>query len=141
MQPVDPGQEATDARALARALQAALAVPSLAEACRAVLREVQAVVPFAFGVVMRLADEHATVAGLYPGGMAGIEPGVEWSPLDGAERLLWRLGEPSLDATLRSEPSDRSPLTRLPAYGLRSALRVPLFHRGVVVGSAAIYAY
>jgi two-component system NtrC family sensor kinase len=66
---------------------------------------------------------------------------VEWSPLDGAERLLWRLGEPSLDATLRSEPSDRSPLTRLPAYGLRSALRVPLFHRGVVVGSAAIYAY
>lgn len=140
MQPGDPRQEA-DARALASALQAALATPSLADACRAVLREVQAVVPFAFGVVLRLREERASVAGLYPGGMAGIEPGVEWSPLDGAERMLLRLGEPSLDATLRSEATDRSPLTRLPAYGLRSALRVPLFHQGVVVGSAAIYGY
>lgn len=141
MQPGDHGHEATDARALASALQAALAVPSLTEACRAVLREVQTVVPFAFGVVLRLADDRATVAGLSPGGMAGIEPGVEWAPLDGAERLVWRLGEPSLDTVLRSEPTDRSPLTRLPAYGMRSALRVPLFHQGVVVGSAAIYAY
>lgn len=140
MQPGDPGHEA-DARVLASALQAAIAVPSLAEACRAVLREVQAVVPFAFGVVLRLRDEHATVAGHYPGGMAGIEPGVQWSPLDGAERMLLRLGEPSLDAALRSEVTDRSPLTRLPAYGLRSALRVPLFQGGVVVGSAAIYGY
>ena len=66
---------------------------------------------------------------------------MAWSPLDGAERLLSRLGEPSLDATLRSGPSNRSPLTRLPAYGLRSALRMPLFHHGVVVGSAAIHAH
>lgn len=71
MQPGDHQPEATDARALASALQAALAVPSLAEACRAVLREVHAVVPFAFGTVMRLDEDRATVAGLYPGGMDG----------------------------------------------------------------------
>ena len=50
-------------------------------------------------------------------------------------------GEPSLDGNVHAEPGDASPLTRLPGFGMRSVLRVPLFAGNTVVGSVSLYTY
>jgi signal transduction histidine kinase/ActR/RegA family two-component response regulator len=134
---VGPGE--VDQRALAAALRAALEVQPLADLCRAILREVSAAVPLEFAAVLRLSEAGAEVVGLFPGASAGLEVGLRWEALDATERELLRLGEPMLESTIRLAPTDRSPLTRLPAYGVRSVLRVPLFQSGRVVGAVLAY--
>lgn len=130
-----------DPRALAAALQAAMAPAGADGAYRAVLSEVRSAIPFAFGVVLRFDGNATEVAGVYPAGMAGVDVGVRWSPLDGAERAMIASGEPSLDGNVHAEAGDASPLTRLPGFGMRSVLRVPLFAGNVVVGSVSLYTY
>ena len=132
--------DVAESLALAAALRAALEVRWLPDLCRAVLREASVVVPFQFGVVLRLEPERAEVVGIYPAPVAGIAPGLIWFALDAAEREVLRLGEPQIDGVLRVAGSDRSPLTRLPAFGLHSAVRVPLFAGGAVVGVLLVYA-
>ncbi|MFA7296203.1 MAG: ATP-binding protein [Dehalococcoidia bacterium] len=130
-----------DPRALAAALQATMAPPGSDGAYRAVLSEVRAAIPFAFGAVLRFDGNAAQVMGVYPAGMAGVDVGVRWSPLDGAERAMAASGEPSLDGNVHAEAGDASPLTRLPGFGMRSVLRVPLFGGNAVVGSVSLYTY
>lgn len=130
-----------DPRALAAALQAAMAPIGADGAYRGVLSEVRSAIPFAFGVVLRFDGGAVEVAGVYPAGMAGIDVGVRWSPLDGAERAMVASGEPSLDGNVHAEAGDASPLARLPGFGMRSVLRVPLFAGNSVVGSVSLYTY
>ena len=130
-----------DPRALAAALQAAMAPAGADGAYRGVLSEVRSALPFAFGIAFRLTGDAAEVVGVYPAGMAGVDVGVRWSPLDGPERAMVGSGEPSLDGNVHVEPGDGSPLTRLPGFGMRSVLRVPLFADGRVVGAVALYTY
>lgn len=130
-----------DPRALAAALHAAMAPASADGAYRAVLGEVRSAIPFAFGVVLRFDHGSAEVAGVYPAGMAGVDIGVRWAPLDAAERAMEATGEPWLDGNVHVEPGDASPLTRLPGFGMRSVLRVPLFAGSRVVGSVSLYTY
>lgn len=130
-----------DPRALAAALQAAMAPIGADGAYRGVLSEVRSAIPFAFGVVLRFDGGVVEVAGVYPAGMAGIDVGVRWSPLDGAERAMVASGEPSLDGNVHAEAGDASPLARLPGFGMRSVLRVPLFAGNSVVGSVSLYTY
>lgn len=130
-----------DPRALAAALQAAMAPVGADGAYRGVLSEVRSAIPFAFGVVVRLDGDAADVTGVYPAGVAGVDVGVRWSPLDGAERAMVASAEPSLDGNVHVEAGDASPLTRLPGFGMRSVLRVPLFAGSSVVGAVVLYTY
>ncbi len=66
-------------------------VTSPSDLCRAVLREANTVVPFDFGLVVRLAEAQAIVVGIYPAPVAGIEAGVAWTSLDATERELLRI--------------------------------------------------
>lgn len=83
--------DADGQRALAAALRAAMQVTSPSDLCRAVLREANTVVPFDFGLVVRLAEAQAIVVGIYPAPVAGIEAGVAWTSLDATERELLRI--------------------------------------------------
>ncbi|MSP21984.1 MAG: response regulator [Dehalococcoidia bacterium] len=79
------------------------------------------------------------VLGVHPAGIAGAETGVWWSPPDASERAVIESGEPAVDGTLAVHRGDSSPLARLPGYGLRSAVRVPLFVAGEVAGLVVAY--
>ena len=98
-------------------------------------------VPFDWAVLLRSENEGQAlvVVEVYPDGLAGAEAEVRWSPPDAAERAVLESGEPALEGALAVHRGDRSPLARLPAYGLRSAVRVPLFARGEVSGIVAAY--
>lgn len=130
-----------DPRALAAALQAAMTPSDADGVYRAVLAEVRQALPFAVGVVLRCSQSSTEVVGVYPAPIAGIESGVRWPYLDSAERGILASGEPTLDTELRVSSGDVSPLTRLPAFGLRSALRVPLFAGTLVVGIVELFSY
>lgn len=80
-----------------------------------------------------------TLVDCTPGPIAGLAPGVAWDAPDSAERAVIESGEPARDRSLTVHRGDASPLARLPAYGMRSALRVPLFVRDRVVGLAIAY--
>jgi signal transduction histidine kinase len=136
----DPSN-AADPRVLTAALQAAMAPAAMDGAYRAVLSEVHSVIPFAFGVVIRIRDGSAEVIGAYPAGMAGADVGVSWRPLDAAERLIAATGAPSLDGNVRAEPGDSGPLSRLPSFGMSSVLRIPLFYDDAIVGAVMLYTH
>ena len=129
-----------DAHVELAALRAAALPGDVGVACRAVLQELRTALPFTWAVVLRLQGERATVLAVYPAPLAGIDGGAAWEPLDAAELLLARSGEPSIAGELRHVAGDQSPLTRLPAYGVRSIARVPLFAGGAVVGAAVLCA-
>lgn len=130
-----------DPRALAAALQAAMTPSDADGVYRAVLAEVRQLLPFAVGIVLRCGHNSTEVVGVYPAPIAGIESGVRWPYLDSAERGILSSGEPTLDTELRVASGDVSPLTRLLAFGLRSALRVPLFAGTLVVGVVELFSY
>jgi hypothetical protein len=132
--PVDP-------RVLAAALQAAMTPSETDGVYRAVLAEVRQALEFGVGIVLRCSDASAEVVGVYPAPIAGIDVGVSWSPLDAVERGMVASGEPSLDADVRTVSGDISPLTRLSGFGVRSALRVPLFAGRTVVGIVELFGY
>ena len=120
-------------------------VPSIA---RAVLQTIRVAIPFDWGVVLRLypgdlsgAPSGAEVVASYPTGLAGIDRGAAWAPLDHDEQMLLDSGEPFLDGRLVTRESDTSSLRRLPAFGMRSRLLVPLFATAGagVNGCVAVY--
>lgn len=144
-------EELVDATARLAALQAIEESPSLDTAARAVMQEVARVLPFDWGCVLKFdshrdgvpdgdGDDGAEVVATYPSAMAGVARGLRWEPLDEAERLLVESAEPSI-AGEASRPDDGgavSPLARLHSYGLRSALRIPLFDGTRIVGAACL---
>lgn len=92
-------------------------------------------------LLLILRAEHGgrlTVTRAIPGAVGGIVGGESWTP-DGAELAVIESGEPAIDGALAVRRNDASPLARLPAYGMRSALRVPLYEGGTVVGLAVAY--
>ena len=128
-----------DQRALVDTLEA-VRTGDVRAAARAVLQGVSDAVSFSWAGALLLAGDAAEVLAAYPSPMAGIEIGGRWSPPDAAERELLASGEPSLDGDLVDVPGDGSPLARLAAFGMRSALRVPLYARGEVAGAVVLYA-
>ena len=83
----------------------------------------------------------AEVIATYPTGLASIDTGAAWTPIDADERTLLESDEPTLDGLLARSDEDQSPLRRLPAFGMHSRLLVPLFApAGAGVNSAvALY--
>ena len=142
----EPPPAATPARAAdddQRALvdtREAVRTGDVRAAARAVLQAASGAVSFSWAGVLLLAGDAVEVLAAYPSPMAGIEIGGRWSPPDAAERDLMASGEPSLDGDLVDVPGDGSPLARLAAFGMRSALRVPLYAGGQVAGAVVLYA-
>ena len=123
------------------ALESVAEVTDSAAACRVLLQEIRHVLLYDWGVVLRIEGDEAHVVAAYPSGMAGADVDTRWAPLDAAERALVTSGTPSLADDLQVVAGDRSPLSRLPSFGVHSALRVPLFRNGEVRGVVALYAY
>src|SRR5262249_47028737 len=122
------GGGVVESSVLAAALRAVDDALDVDTACRAGLAEGRTSIPFAVGLVLRSQEAGgARVWGVSPAPIAGLERDVVREHTAFAERTLQRLGEPSLDGELRPAVGDRSALTRLSAFGIRSALRIPLF--------------
>ncbi|MDO9443998.1 MAG: GAF domain-containing protein, partial [Dehalococcoidia bacterium] len=133
-------------RARLDAHEALLEVTPDAPAARAVLQALRQVVPFDWAAVLRFTDGSeghtdarpgAEIVGVYPSAMAGMAPGVRWSPLTPEEARVREDGEPSLTNDLPA--AGRSPLGRLGAFGMRSRLLIPLYAGQRVVGCVAAY--
>ena len=119
-------------RARTDALEALYEIDDLSAAARAVLQAVGEEAPFDWAAVLRFFDDGdnrtgAEVVAVAPSSIAGVQPGRRWAPLDTTESAVHRSGEPSITSDGDRRPSDRSPLRRLAAFGLRSALHLPLF--------------
>jgi signal transduction histidine kinase/CheY-like chemotaxis protein len=110
-----------------------------AAAARAVLQSLTGAVSFDWGTVLRIRRGEVNVVAVYPGPMAGVGTGARWSPPGDAETALRRSGEPSLAGDLEVVSDTRTPLDRLPAFGLRSRLLIPLYAGSHVAGAVAIY--
>ena len=135
-----PGGAAVDTRARVATLEAVAESPSVEAAARAVLQELQHAIAFDWAAVLRLDPDRAEVVATYPSPMAGLTSGRWWSPLSPVERALAEAGAPSLSGQLQAAEGDRSPLARLYAFGVRSALRAPLYAGRDVVGAVVLYA-
>lgn len=110
-----------------------------AAAARAVLQSLAGAIPFEWGAVLRIRPGEVAVVAVYPAPMAGIGAGVHWSPPGDAEAALRRSGEPSLSGDIDVVSGPRTPLDRLPAFGLRSRILIPLYAGSHVAGAVAIY--
>jgi signal transduction histidine kinase len=137
-----------DLEVLVDAIEASAELQDVHSISRAVLQAIRAAIPFEWGVVLKTYPGTATVTpsgaevvASYPTGLAGIDRGTAWAPLDAAEQELLTSGEPSLDGQLDQNEAGRSPFRRLPAFGMRSRLLVPLFAPGGagVAGCVAVY--
>ena len=126
-------------RARVATLEAVAESPNLDAAARAVLQELAHAVDFDWSALVRFEDDRAIIVACYPSPMAGAGPGTSWSPLDPTEAALIASGAPAIDAWLQATPAEGSPLSRLTAFGLRSALRIPIFAGPRVVAAAVLY--
>ena len=138
--PAPAPPEVTRLRAEVATLAAASALRDPSAAARALLQEVRRVIPYDWAVVLRFGGDRVEVAANYPAAIAGAETGSVWTPVDPSERAALFAEAPSLMHDL-PETAGRSPLARLPAFGLHSALRVPLFRPEGIVGAVSLYAY
>ena len=134
-----PGDPPGYAAALIDAMESVRQV-NAAGAARGVLQAARSVVTFDWAVALRYEGAAAEAVAVYPSGLAGIDAGAHWGTGDAADRQLIASGQPTLDAELSAEAGDQSPLSRLPSFGMRSAMRVPLFRGVDVVGCVAVYA-
>jgi signal transduction histidine kinase len=142
-----PAEPTRDLEVLVETIEAAGELHDPGAIARAVLQSIRPAIGFEWGLVLALrrAPEGATVAAevvaTFPTALAGVDAGATWAPLDPAERALFESGEPSLEGSLGAAPEDRSPLRRLPAFGMRSRIAVPLFAPagGGVNGAVALY--
>ena len=137
-----------DLEVLVRTIEASAELREPEAIGRAVLQAIHPVIRFEWAVVLRLFHEDhlgtpasAEVVATYPTGLAGVDSGGAWTPVDAAELALLESGEPSLDGRLARADAERSPLRRLPAFGMRSRLLVPLFAPAGagVNGAVALY--
>ncbi|HET6689637.1 MAG TPA: response regulator [Miltoncostaeaceae bacterium] len=137
------GERAGELSVVLAASDATAQIPDPSAAARAVLQAVHQAMLLDWAVALRFstagATVHAEVLATYPSAMAGVDRGARWSPLDRAERAVFDSGEPALEGELERASGDRSPLARLPAFGLRSALHMPLFAGGRVAGAVVLY--
>ena len=138
------GVATRDLEVLVDSIEASAELQDAPSISRAVLQAIRAALPFEWGVVLRLSSGNvagAEVVATYPTGLAGVDRGAAWAPLDRDEQTLLDTGEPSLSGRLTASEEQQSPLRRLPAFGMRSRLLVPLFAQAGagVSGCVAIY--
>ena len=114
---------------------------SPAAAARAALQALDMALPVDFACVLRFTEGGgARVVAVYPSPMAGVSPRSEWPAVDTAESRVRESGEPSLDGDIAAAPRQAgTPLGRLPGFGLRSRLHLPLFDGPDVAGVAILY--
>ena len=136
--PVD-ADETKELRALVVAMEAVEHLVDADAAARSVLQALHPRLPFDWAVVLLLDSEGAEVLCTYPSPKAGIQSGGVWSPLDSAERYVLTSGELSLTGELAISAGDSSPLARLPSFGMRSALRLPLHSGDRVLACVSLY--
>ncbi len=137
-----------DLEVLVDAIEASAELRDPEAIARAVLQAIRPAIRFDWGVVLRLFHQDhfgtppaAEVVATYPTGLAGVDAGAAWTPIDANEHALLETGEPSLDGRLARGDDEQSPLRRLTAFGMRSRLVVPLFAQagGGVNGGVALY--
>jgi len=131
-----------DLRALVTAYDAQHDLEDPAAIARAVLQAIDSAIGFDWAAVVRYAagaEVGVEVVATYPTPMAGVARGIRWSPPEPSELMVYDTGEPSLQGDLRPGPGSTSPLSRLPAFGLRSRIFVPLYAAAEVAGALALY--
>lgn len=137
-----------DLEVLVDAIEASAELRDPTSIARAVLQSTRPAIPFEWGLVVRLFHQDhfgtppaAEVVATYPTGLAGIDTGAAWTPIDADELALLQSGEPALDGRLARSEEHQSPLRRLPAFGMHSRLLVPLFAPAGagVNGAVALY--
>jgi len=127
------------------ALEAIAALPEAHAASRGVLAALRGAIAFDWGAVIRFAGTPgagaagAEVVSVYPAPMAGVDRGAVWTPLDVAQAGVLSSGEPELTTRLAGEAGVRSPLRRMPAFGMTSRIHVPLYHGPHVAGCLVVY--
>lgn len=136
--------EPDDLRALIAAQDALHDLSEPSAVARSVLQALQAALPFDWAVVLRFEGEasepaRVEVVATYPTPMAGVSQGASWSPPDPDEALVRSTGEPSMQGVLLPGAASASPLRRLPAFGLRSRILIPLFAGQDVAGALALF--
>jgi hypothetical protein len=84
-----------------------------------------------------LDEDEIEIVAVFPRPIGGIDAGVSWKP-NARERTLIAGGEPAIDGGPAGESFTS---WRLARFGMRSSIRVPLFHEGAVVGHVEMYSY
>lgn len=135
--------EDDDAALELAAMHGAAQAASPQEAARAVLQAVAGGGLFDWAIALRFegdgAGHGAEVLAVYPAPLAGIDRGIRWSPLDGAERAVLESGEPALDGDMVRSAEETSPLARVPGFGMRSRLHIPIYDGATVAGCVIAY--
>ncbi|MGE3960721.1 MAG: response regulator [Dehalococcoidia bacterium] len=108
---------------------------------RSVLQAIESAIGFQWAAVLRFEpgpSTGVTVLATYPTPMAGLARGGRWAAEP--DLLLVRTsGEPSIQGDLGPTGMPSSPLDRLPAFGLRSRVLVPLYAGAEVMGALALF--
>lgn len=129
-------------RALVSAYDAQQDLEDPASIAHAVLQAIESAIGFDWAAVFRYVPGPSLaleVVATYPTPMAGISRGARWSPPEADEALVHAIGEPSIQGDLRRRAGSKSPLDRLPAFGLRSRILIPLFAGAEVAGALALF--
>ena len=114
-------------------------LPDPTAATRAALQALATALPFDWGTVLRFDGASATVVAVYPSAIAGVGVGRTWFP-DDTETAVREHGEPMIEGDLSTiARRGASPLRRLPGFGLRSRVMVPLYGLTDVVGLVVLY--
>jgi len=123
-----------DLDVLLGSIESSAELQDVAPISRAVLQAIRGTILFEWRVVPRIYPDDITVApsgaevvSTYPTGLASIDRGAAWAPLDAEEQTLLDSGELSLNGRLTATEAESSRLRRLPAFGMRSRLLVSLF--------------
>ncbi len=133
-----------DLRALVAAYDAQHDLTDPTSIARAVLQAIDGAIGFDWAVVLRYVPQETVgieVVATYPTPIAGVARGVRWSPAEADEALVHDTGEPSMQGELRSGTASTSPFSRLPVFGLRSRILIPLYAGPDVAGALALYRY
>ena len=129
-------------RALVSAYDAQQDLQDPASIAHAVLQAIESAIGFDWAAVFRYVPSPSLaleVVATYPTPMAGVSRGARWSPPEADEALVHATGEPSIQGDLKRRPESKSPLDRLPAFGLRSRILIPLFAGAEVIGALALF--
>ena|GEM_PF-2238795 len=138
--PTEPRPD--DLKAVVAAYEAMLDLDDATAIARSVLQAIESAIGFDWAAVLRYTPGTPVgveVVATYPSPMAGVARGVRWQPADPDEALVHSTGEPSLQGELRQRPEAASPLDRLPAFGLRSRILVPLYAGAGVAGALVLF--
>jgi len=140
-----PVMSREDLRAVMAAYDAQHDLTDPAAIAHAVLQAIDGAIGFDWAAVLRYVPQATVgveVVATYPTPIAGIERGVHWTTAEAAEAaeaLVYDTGEPSMHGDVRPPTPSMSPLSRLPAFGLRSRILIPLFAGAGVAGALALY--